>query len=264
MNKNGDVIAERKQELFNVTAIGYPLPHRMIWEYANGNGEYSRFDYDLLKDTELELNERSTTAPKLLDVNETFIIESVDSAVVIKSADGNELASFGGYTYVASNCALVVVRSADNRIIVYDARTLNTVYIPDKAADTIILCGDCVYVGTAILGMTRLVKYRVLPNINTSAGDASFLQTVEGFNLLATGDVPLLAAEEGISAPGETDEGYRLSFTGSEVDRRLRLAGTAYQRPADGIPLSDLDQEVQSKINSIGVEFTTFTEMPRE
>lgn len=264
LNKSGDVIAERKQELFNVTAIGYPLPHRMIWEYANGNGEYSRFDYDLLKDTELELNVLSTTAPKLLDVNETFIIESVDSVVVIKSADGNKLAVFGGYTYVASNCALVVVHNGANQIIVYDARTRNTVSIPVKAADAIILCGDCVYVATAILGMTSLVKYRVLPNINTSAGDASFLQTVEGLSLLATGDVPLLAAEEGISAPGETDEGYRLSFTGSEVDRRLRLAGTAYQRPADGIPLSDLDQEVQSKINSIGVEFTTFTEMPRE
>lgn len=264
LNKNGDVIAERKQELFNVTAIGYPLPHRMIWEYANGNGEYSRFDYDLLKDTELELNVLSTTAPKLLDVNETFIIESVDSAVVIKSADGNDLASFGDYTYVASNCALVVMRSAANQIIVYDARTLNTVSIPAKAADAIILCGDCVYVTTAILGAGRLVKYRVLPNINTSAGDASFLQTVEGFSLLATGDVPLLASEEGISAPGETDEGYRLSFTGSEVDRRLRLAGTAYQRPADGIPLSDLNQEVQKEISKIGIEFTTFTEMPRE
>lgn len=264
LNKNGDVIAERKQELFNVTAIGYPLPHRMIWEHANGNGEYSRFEYDLLKDTELELNELSTTAPKLLDVNETFIIESVDSVVVIKSADGNKLAVFGGYTYVASNCALVVVHNGANQIIVYDARTLNTVSIPAKAADAIILCGDCVYVATAILGTVSLVKYRVLPNINTSAGDASFLQTVEGLSLLATGDVPLLAAEEGISAPGETDEGYRLSFTGSEVDRRLRLAGTAYQRPADGIPLSDLNQEVQKEISKIGIEFTTFTEMPRE
>ena len=76
--------------------------------------------------------------------------------------------------------------------------------------------------------------------------------------------MPLLASEEGISASGETDEGYRLSFTGSEVDRRLRLAGTAYQRPADGIPLSDLDQEVQKEISKIGIEFTTFTEMPRE
>ncbi|MBO5820783.1 MAG: hypothetical protein J6R02_04250, partial [Alistipes sp.] len=188
LNKSGDVIAERKQEVFNVTAIGYPLPHRMIWEYANGNGEYSRFDYDLLKDTELELNELSTTAPKLLDVNETFIIESVDSVVVIKSADGNKLAVFGGYTYVASNCALVVVHNGANQIIVFDARTLNTVSIPVKAADAIILCGDCVYVATTLSGMVSLVKYRILPNINTSAGDASYIQSVEGFNLLATGD----------------------------------------------------------------------------
>lgn len=45
--------------------------------------------------------------------------------------------------------------------------------------------------------------------------------------------------------------GYNSKFTGAEVDARLDLAATAYQKPTAGIPATDLESTTQEQLNSI-------------
>ena len=44
---------------------------------------------------------------------------------------------------------------------------------------------------------------------------------------------------------------YQGRFTGPEIDERLELAKTAYQKPEDGIPKSDLDYQFREEIKEM-------------
>lgn len=159
------------------------------------------------------------------------------------------------WSFVDMNNALVLLRSVDGTAAkVYDGRTGEVHELPSAmlSADTLLwLSSDYVYAATRNGASYTITSIQVLPR-SGSAATSGYLQTNEGLNIItAENEAILLAAVDGGASGSETD-GYRLSFTGDEVEKRLKLAGTAYQKPITGIPFKDIDKDAFVPIDGEG------------
>lgn len=180
-----------------------------------------------------------TRIDRLMGISDTPIMEELDTE----------------WYYVAMNDGLILWREAlGNGAKIYDARTGETHIVSADtapAASHIWLSSDYLCVLTSDNDNYILSRMRVMPGATTAPGAIEYIHTSDGLRLLTSDDIPmLLSTEDGES--GGTAEGYRLSYTGPEVERRLRLAGTAYQKPITGIPLGDIDKDAFVPIDGEG------------
>lgn len=151
------------------------------------------------------------------------------------------------WSFVDMNNALVLLRRVDGTAAkVYDGRTGEVRDIPSDMMSTdalLWLSASRVCSAKKTSSGYDVMYMQVLPGSSSSA-TSGYLQTSDGLNVIAADNEAILLAAVDGGAAGSEDEGYRLSFTGDEVERRLKLAGTAYQKPLGGIPLEDIDPDV--------------------
>lgn len=163
-----------------------------------------------------------------------------DSKVTIDTS--SPLYSVAGRV-IAINGALVLMKGGDAGVgIVYDGRVGEAYNIPNATvADTLALVGDSVLV----INNGIVTRYRLFGTQVDSVATLLLASTGETITD-ADGNVIMVKS---VSASENT---YTSKYTGAQIDELLGKAGTAYQKPSAGIPLSDLSQEVKDAISAGG------------
>lgn len=144
---------------------------------------------------------------------------------------------------VAINGALVLMKEAVTGAgIVYDGRVGEAYNIPNATvADTLALVGDSVLV----INNGIVTRYRVFGTQVDSVATLLLASTGEAITD-ANGNVVM------VKSTAASESSYTSKYTGPQIDELLGKAGTAYQKPSAGIPLSDLSQEVKDAISAGG------------